>query len=558
MPPVLADAVRRWAADDPDDRDRNELLRLLADGSPAATAELADRFAGRLAFGTAGLRGRMAAGPNRMNRAVVRAASAGVARWLLAHQPDAAERGVVVGCDARHRSAEFAVEAVAVLAGAGLRVHALPHRLPTPVLAFAVRHLDAAAGVMVTASHNPPADNGYKLYLADGAQIVPPVDREVEQAIDSVGPLSAVPLAPPNDPRVAHPGDEVVSAYLAEVTAEWSAPPGGEELTVVYTPLHGVAGRVLLAALDRAGYPPPQVVAEQAEPDPDFPTVAFPNPERPGALDLAMSLGEQVRADVVIANDPDGDRLAVALPDGDGRLHRLPGDRLGVLLGDYVIRRTTAVPQRLVASTIVSSSLLGKLARAEDVRYVETLTGFKWIARAADRFPGSRFVYGYEEALGYLVGDRVRDKDGIGAALAVLALVAEARRAGRSPTSRLDEIESRFGVHATAQVSIPVPDAAARITGLRDRPPTDLADRRIRAVEDLSVGTADLPATDGLVWRLTDGRVVVRPSGTEPLLKAYVELVRPLAGDDLATARTAADRDIDRLAAALRETLQRD
>ena len=310
--------VSAWIADDPDEADRAELSALLADDSDEAAAELADRFAGRLEFGTAGLRGAVGAGPNRMNRAIVRATTAALAAWLRDRDPAPASAGpdVVIGCDARHRSDEFADEAARVLAGAGLRVHLLPPQQPTPLLAFAVRHLKAAAGVMITASHNPAADNGYKLYLSDGAQIVPPADAEIESAISQLGPLSRIPVAKPDSPLINRHGDEVTQAYLDAVCAISPAPASAARLRFVYTPLHGVAGELAMRAFQQAGFPAPDVVAAQSEPDPGFPTVAFPNPEEPGALDLAIELGRRTGADLVIANDPDGDRLAVAVPAG--------------------------------------------------------------------------------------------------------------------------------------------------------------------------------------------------------------------------------------------------
>src|SRR5215472_16467921 len=422
--------AEHWIAGDPDERDRAELRGLLDDGGEAAAAELADRFGARLEFGTAGLRGAIGAGPNRMNRAVVRAATAALARWLAEHGgPDAAQSGVVIGCDARHRSGEFADEAARVLAGAGIRSHLLPPQRPTPLLAFSVRHLRAAAGIMITASHNPPADNGYKLYLGDGAQIIPPVDKQIGAAIAALGDLSEVPVAPAGSPLIGRLGDEVARAYLDAIVAAVPGPGGSPGLRVVYTPLHGVARGLALRAFERAGFPAPEVVAAQAEPDPAFPTVAFPNPEEPGALDLALDLARQTGADLVVANDPDGDRLAIAVPDraATGGWRPLTGDQVGGLLGAYLLEASPGPDPdtRLVATTVVSSTMLSKIAAAAGVRYAETLTGFKWIVRAADGVPGARFVFGYEEALGYAVTTALRDKDGMSAALALLSLAAK-------------------------------------------------------------------------------------------------------------------------------------
>jgi phosphomannomutase len=556
-------AVEDWIADDPDAGDRAELRALLdrAAGSDAqALAELRDRFAGRLEFGTAGLRGAVAAGPNRMNRAVVRAATAAVAGWLV----DSAGAGaraavsVAVGCDARHRSAEFAAETARVLAGAGIAVHMLPLPGPTPLLAFAVRHLAASAGVMITASHNPAADNGYKLYLSDGAQVIPPADAEIEARIAALGPLSRIPVADAGSPLIIRHGDEVASAYLRAVSAAGAARDLAE-LNVVYTPMHGVAGDLMLQAIHRSGFAPPRVVAAQAEPDPDFPTVAFPNPEEPGALDLALADAQRLGADLVLASDPDGDRLAVAVPEPGGGWRVLSGDQAGALLGASLLDRTAGEARpdaRLVASTIVSATLLSKVAAAAGVRYAETLTGFKWIARAADRVPGARFVYGYEEALGYAVGAVVRDKDGIGAALAMLTLAAEAKAAGRSVLELYDDLEIAHGVHLTSQLTLRTTDQAEVMTRLRAHPPSELAGQPVTDLADLAVGSrAGMPAADVLILRLAGARVVLRPSGTEPKVKCYIEIVEPLAGRPLGAARKAAAGKLDPLRSALEGVL---
>ncbi len=527
MSEELLARARAWLAEDPDPDTRAELARLI-EGDDAAVAE---RFAGRLEFGTAGLRGALGAGPLRMNRAVVRRTTAGLASYL-------ATRGqtgpVVVGYDARHKSDVFAEDVAAVITGAGLSALVLPRPLPTPVLAFAVRQLQACAGVMVTASHNPRADNGYKVYLGDGAQIVSPADAEISAAIDAVGPLAGVALAD----GWQRLGDEVVEAYLDAVIGLSLVPD--REVRVAYTPLHGVGRDVLLAAFARAGFPVPTVVAEQAAPDPDFPTLAFPNPEEPGATELLLATAARAGADIALANDPDADRLAVAV---EGRL--LTGDELGVLLADHILRHTSG--DRLVATTIVSSSLLGKLARAHGVAYAETLTGFKWIVRAADAYPGHRFVFGYEEALGYVVGDVVRDKDGISAALAVAELAAAENAAGRTLLDRLDELAMEHGVHATEQVSIRVtdlPTIAEVMADLRGRPPSAVGGSAVIEVVDL-LRDGRLPAADVLVYPLeSGGRVVVRPSGTEPKLKAYLEAVVPVAEGRLADARARAGEQL--------------
>ena len=593
----LRAAVQAWITDDPDAGDRAELQALLDRAFPGADAgrdagadagpdagtdagaadagsigELRDRFADRLHFGTAGLRGVVAAGPNRMNRAVVRAATAAVASWLLG-PGSAAQGGVVVGGDARHRSAEFAGEVAAVLAGAGIAVHVLPLPCPTPLLAFAVRYLGAAAGVMVTASHNPAADNGYKLYLSDGAQVIPPADAEIEQLIAALGPLSRIPVAGAGSPLITRPGDEVARAYLDAVVAAAAGPsapgPGRRVrtgLNVVYTPMHGVAGQLMLRALRQAGFAAPHVVAAQAEPDPDFPTVAFPNPEEPGALDLALADARRLGADLVVASDPDGDRMAVAVPDPGTGWRVLTGDQVGALIGASLIgaslleRTAGALQERLVASTVVSSTLLSKIAAAAGVRYAETLTGFKWIARAADGLPGTRFVFGYEEALGYAVGDVVRDKDGIGAALAMLRLAEVAKSEGRSVLEVYDDLERAHGVHLTSQLTLRTADQAHVMSQLRSAPPTAFGGEPVCGLTDLAQsaaadGTPGVPRADVLIFRLPGARVVLRPSGTEPKIKCYIEITEPLAGRSLGAAREAAARRLAPLRSALEAVL---
>ncbi|MGH3173038.1 MAG: phospho-sugar mutase [Streptosporangiaceae bacterium] len=574
----LRAAVEAWIADDPDPGDQAELQGLLDRGD---TDELRDRFADRLHFGTAGLRGVVAAGPNRMNRAVVRAATGAVAGWLASE--GTASLGVVLGCDARHRSAEFAEEAAGVLAGAGIAVHMLPRPCPTPLLAFAVRQLGTAAGVMITASHNPAADNGYKLYLSDGAQVIPPADADIEKRIVGLGPLARVPVAAAGSPLITRHGDEIAEAYLAAIVA--AAGPvvtGAAELNVVYTPMHGVAGHLMLRLLRLAGFAAPHMVAVQAEPDPDFPTVAFPNPEEPGALDLALADARRLGADLVVASDPDGDRLAVAIPvlaPGGTTLLAVPpaaagpnppeeagwrvltGDQVGALLGASLLDRTAgqAAPQaRLVASTVVSSTLLSKIAAAAQVHYAETLTGFKWIARAADGVPGARFVFGYEEALGYAVGDVVRDKDGFGAALAMLRLAEEAKSANRSVLDVYDDLERTYGVHLTSQLTLRTADQARVMSRLRAAPPDAFGGESVAGLTDLAdlaEGAGDVPRSDVLIFRLAGGRVVLRPSGTEPKIKCYIEITETAAGRSLAAAREAAAARLVPLRAALEALL---
>jgi phosphomannomutase len=558
----LREQASAWIANDPDDQDKAELAALLASDAPEASTELADRFAGRLTFGTAGLRGVVAAGPNRMNRATVTAATAALAGWLLSRDANAAEAGVVIGCDARHRSEDFAAQAARVFAGAGIRVRMLPSREPTPFLAYGVRYFRAAAGVMITASHNPPADNGYKVYMSDGAQIVPPADTDIEAAIGQLGPLSEIAVAALDSPLISRPGDEVAQAYLDAICAVIGpAPASAAWLRFVYTPLHGVAGRMALRAFEQAGYSAPDIVEAQFEPDADFPTVSFPNPEEPGALDLAIAQARRSAADLIIANDPDGDRLAVAVtdPDAPGGYRQLTGDQVGALLGAFLLGRLSADPatvmsEQLAVSTVVSGTLLPKIAATAGAQYAQTLTGFKWIVRAADQRENVRFAFGYEEALGYAVTDQVRDKDGISAALAVLSLAAVARSVGESLLDAYDALEVAHGVHLTAQLSAPATTSADVMSRLRAAAPAELGGRPVTAVTDYTGGW-DLPSADVLSYELPGARVVIRPSGTEPKIKAYLEVVELVAGRTLADARQAAAARLDRLRASVVDLL---
>ena len=533
----LLAAARAWAADDPDPATRVELEGLASaaeSGDAGAGAELVDAMSGLLEFGTAGLRGRLGGGPNRMNRAVVIRAAAGLTAYLRTVDP---EPFVVVGFDARTNSDVFAHDTCAVVTGMGGRAAVLPHPLPTPVLAFAIRHLGADAGVMVTASHNPPEDNGYKVYVGDGSQIVPPVDGLIATEIARVASAASVPLA---DDGWETLDGSVLDAYLADVVTVVS-PSTPREVTVVHTSLHGVGSETVRRAFVDAGYAAPIPVASQAEPDPMFPTVPFPNPEEPGAMDAAIELAEQTSPDVVIANDPDADRCAVAVP-APGGWRMLRGDEVGALLGSHVLSRgaaggvVTDSPSCVFANSIVSSRLLAAMCRAVGVRHEETLTGFKWIGRVA----GLR--YGYEEALGYCVDPaRVRDKDGVSAALLVAELVATLRAEGRSLTDLLDDLARAHGVYATDAFALRVEDLAliGRIMSrLRAEPLRSVAGVEVARADDLARGDGGLPATEGLRYYLADdSRVIVRPSGTEPKLKVYLEVVEPVAGSDLRGAR---------------------
>ncbi|MFF3626393.1 phospho-sugar mutase [Streptomyces sp. NPDC002164] len=529
--------ARTWLAEDPDPETRDELAALIEADDAGSAAEIAARFAGTLQFGTAGLRGELGAGPMRMNRAVVIRAAAGLAAYLKAEgQGDGL---VVIGYDARYKSADFARDTAAVMTGAGLRAAVLPRPLPTPVLAYAIRHLGAVAGVEVTASHNPPRDNGYKVYLGDGSQIVPPADARIAAEIAAVGPLDTVPR-PEDGWEIL--GDEVLDAYLARTDAVLAA---GSPRTaqIVYTAMHGVGTSVLTAAFARAGFPEPVLVAEQAEPDPAFPTVAFPNPEEPGAMDLAFATARRAGPDLVIANDPDADRCAVAVPDpaADGGWRMLRGDEVGALLAAHLVDRGAA---GVFAESIVSSSLLGRIAERAGLGYEETLTGFKWIARV----DGLR--YGYEEALGYCVDpEGVRDKDGITAALLVAELASLLKERGRTLLDLLDDLAVEHGLHATDQLSVRVQDLsviADAMRRLRESPPAALGGLDVVSAEDLSRGSAQLPPTDGLRYHLRGARVIVRPSGTEPKLKCYLEVVVPVgSADGLPEARAEGARLLD-------------
>jgi phosphomannomutase len=512
----LLDEVEAWMDQDPDEETRGELRGLLAGllkSSEAAAAYegLADRFDGTLEFGTAGLRGELGAGPNRMNRVVVTRAAAGLAAYLIGKGH--AEQLVVIGYDARKNSDVFARDTAEIVTGAGLRAAVLPRPLPTPVLAFTIRHLGACAGVMVTASHNPPRDNGYKVYLGDGSQITPPADAEIAAEIAAVGPINE--LARGEEWETLD--DAELEAYL-DRAARVVSPDTPRELKIVSTALHGVGGEVLAAAFERAGFARPIAVPQQQAPDPAFPTVAFPNPEEPGAIDLALALAAEQDADLVIANDPDADRCAVAVPTAEGGWRMLRGDEVGALLGAAIAERTES---GVFATTIVSSSLLGKIAAAQGLEYRETLTGFKWIAK----IPG--LTFGYEEALGYCVDpEGVRDKDGITAALVIAEHVASLKAAGKSVLERLAEVYARYGTHLTDQLSLRVTDLASMprmMSELRQDPPKQLGGLAVQRVDDLSQGSDTLPPTDGLRFVLDGARVVVRPSGTEPKLKCYLE-----------------------------------
>ncbi|MDZ5143476.1 phospho-sugar mutase [Microbacterium testaceum] len=533
----VLDAARAWLAQDPDAETRGELTDLISrveTGDAEASADLDDRFSTRLAFGTAGLRGTLGAGSNRMNRVLVAQAAAGFAAYLI-ERSSGATPTVVVGYDGRRNSDVFARDSVEIFAGAGLNAILLPRLLPTPVLAFAVRHLGADAGVMVTASHNPPDDNGYKVYLGgddQGAQIVAPADAEIAAHIQRIADEGNITTLP-RSVGYANAPESVVEAYVSATAAVAPAPAAAEGLNWVYTAMHGVGWETVSRVLTEAGYPQPTVVEAQIHPDGRFPTVAFPNPEEPGAMDLSFETARAVDAELVIANDPDADRLAVAVPDADseGGWRRLTGNEIGLLLGWRAARLAAAgsgiggdagAPASLACS-LVSSPGLQAVAEHYGLEFHSTLTGFKWISRA----PG--IVFGFEEALGYLVNPTtVRDKDGISAAVALLGMASEARAQGRTVADLLQEFRDTFGAFASDQISVRVSDVseiAGIMAALRAQPPAAVGEIAVSRIDDLLLGVDGLPPGDVLRLWLDDGsRLIVRPSGTEPKLKLYLDV----------------------------------
>ncbi|RRD44752.1 phospho-sugar mutase [Tessaracoccus sp. OH4464_COT-324] len=544
---ALLDEAAAWRDADPDPQTKAELDQLIRDAqspdpgrSAEALSELTDAFRGPLEFGTAGLRGKLGPGPNRMNRVVVIRAAAGFARWLRAQ---GSIGRVIVGYDARHKSADFARDTAEVFAGAGFDVLLTDEPTPTPVVAFGIQHFGCVAGVVVTASHNPPADNGYKVYLGDGSQIIPPTDAQIAAEIATVAASGQPPAV--SEARTIV-GDELREAYVNRL-AEVIGPDAPKELRWVHTSMHGVGARLIRQAARRLGFPKPVEVAEQSAPDPDFPTVAFPNPEEPGAIDLALALARHEDADVVIANDPDADRCAVAAK-VDGRWRMLSGDELGAILGYDALRRQ--VPGTF-ANSIVSSTLLRTMASAAGREHRTTLTGFKWIGRVPD------LAFGYEEAIGYCCDSRaVPDKDGISAAMTVLRIVAELKREGRELADLLDEIARRFGLHATSQLSVRVADLgiiAGAMDRLRSAPPAELLGEPV-VVSDLAEGKEGLPPTNGIELTGERVHVVARPSGTEPKLKCYLEVRLPRT-DDVSVARAEGGELLSRLRAEMADAL---
>jgi phosphomannomutase len=573
--------AERWLAEDPDPETQKELRALLDAPDPSKT-DLADRFAGALEFGTAGLRGVLGAGPNRMNRAVVLRTTAGLAAALLQARSDAREKGVVVGYDGRRMSRVFAEDTACVLAAAGIKAHLFTDLGPTPLTAYAVGKLGAAAGVMVTASHNPPEYNGYKVYWGNAAQIIPPVDVAIAKAIDAAPAADRVPRLDLSAARakglVADVAASVERAYL-DAARRLSVSTGGDRsIAIVYTPMHGVGGRLVRALFAEAGFANLHVVPQQYEPDGAFPTVAFPNPEEPGAMDLSLALAREKKADLVLANDPDADRLAVAVPDASSPTGyvQLTGNQVGVLLGHYLL--TTPAPkgpESLVIASIVSSPMLGAIARAMGVRYEETLTGFKWIANRAmelERAENLRFVFGYEEALGYTVGDLVRDKDGVSAALLTAELCADLRARGRTLAQELEAIYREYGLYVSSQVNVTRKGAggqkeiaalmsrlrAAKIERIGEHAVVAICDyetKRRTVLADDSVTELSLPRSNVLAFELEGGsRIIARPSGTEPKVKFYFDVRQPMSqGESLTVAHERAQETMRGLSIAFQK-----
>ena len=515
MDQSLVGEVQAWIADDPDPITASQLQQWLDTNNES---ELRTSFNGFLQFGTAGLRGPIRPGPSGMNRAVVGRTAAGI----VAYMEERNLTSVVIGRDARYGSEDYTFETAAIMSGAGMKVFVLPRPLPTPVLAFATNELGCDVGIMVTASHNPPQDNGYKVYLGGtvdgieyrGSQIVSPTDASIARKIDAITSLKELPRG-----KVwTVLGEEIIEKYI-ECTASLATTPG--TLKIVYTAMHGVGTETLQRVFHKAGYPSPILVAAQAAPNPDFPTVAFPNPEEPGAIDLALETAKTFDADLVIANDPDADRCAAAVKDPVTGWRMLRGDELGAILGESIARKSS---DGIFANSIVSSSILKKIAGHYNLDFKETLTGFKWLAKVKD------LTFGYEEALGYAVDAKtVNDKDGISAAITVAQIATDLAADGKTLLDLLDEIWSRHGYHATEQISIRLSDLSkvdVILGGLRANPPQIIAGRAVTSIDDLATPTDGLPPTDGLrIWLDGGVRIIIRPSGTEAKMKCYIEVI---------------------------------
>ena len=536
--------ANKWLVNDPDETTKAETEKLISDGD----IELIQRFTNSLVFGTAGIRGVRGAGPMRMNRVMVRIVATAIAQELLSDNQRDEPPLVVVGYDARHKSQIFAQDSVRVLAAYGVRSLILPRPTPTPVLAYTSLSKKAKAGIMVTASHNPAEDSGYKVYWEDGAQIANPIDTKIAQRIDFKNPTTEESLADYEDEIILKGNDELIKTYVDFASSSVSY-ESKREIKQVYTPLHGVGKEVFLDVFEKAGFESPILVESQAEPDPDFPTVSFPNPEEEGALDFAVELAVEKNADLVIANDPDADRLAVVVRHGD-EWCRLNGNEIGVLLAEQILSKGQG-EDRLVVTTVVSSRLLSKIAEFHKVKYAETLTGFKWIVRPGIEDKSSRFVFGYEEALGFALGDSVRDKDGITSALVFAELASELKTEGKTVIDLLEELWNRHGVHKTALFTKRL-DPATNISAdfmspWRSSPPQKIGEFAVIESIDLLSPESELPATDALVFNILNGRIVIRPSGTEPMVKVYVEVTESVINDDIRSAERSADHKIEDL-----------
>ncbi|MCZ7534101.1 MAG: phospho-sugar mutase [Acidimicrobiia bacterium] len=535
----LKRATEDWINGDPDPLTRAELAGILASGD---MSKLEDRMAGTLTFGTAGIRGAVAAGANRMNRAVVIRTTAGLAAHLLATtEPD--ERLIAIGRDARPSSEAFMADTIGVLVAAGFTVRYFPDPTPTPLVAYAGLTMGACSSIVITASHNPPADNGYKVYASNGIQIISPTDAQIAEQIDLVGPANRVPRAadPFTHPAATPIGNDLFESYLRDVGVSLPGVAGDRSLSIVYTAMHGVGGRFVTEALGRFGFKNVTPVARQFAPDGLFPTVSFPNPEEPGALDLAHELGQATDADLVLANDPDADRLGVSVPDPAGVWRPLTGNQIGCLLGEFLLTNWSRPDCAIVVNSIVSSPLLGQIAEAHGATWDRSLTGFKWIWNAAlelEKKGRGMLALGYEEALGYSVGTTVRDKDGISAALAFAIMAADARAKGKTVLDLVGDLHRRYGVAVSSQVSIRMQGRdgrakiAAAMTVLRNNPPSHIGDHSVVGVTDFLVGAEDRPTYLGATNLIEldfgpAGRILARPSGTEPKLKIYVDLQEP-------------------------------
>jgi phosphomannomutase len=556
----LFERAERWISHDPDPNTKAELEKLVAlakSGDEKAKVDLAERFAGPLEFGTAGLRGLIGPGETRMNRAVVLRTAAGLGAYLLEKDAEGAKtRGVVVGYDARRMGPEFVEDTACVMATLGIPTHITPIPCSTPQTAFAVKHLNAVAGVMVTASHNPPDYNGYKVYWGNGAQIIPPHDHGIAAQIEKQPPADQVARMPIEEAKAKGLaqiyGYDLEETYLAEIAKLRIRNDGDRSMAIVYTPMHGTGERLARRALEAAGFTNVTTVPEQAKPDGRFPTVAFPNPEEKGALDLAFALAKRTDASLVIANDPDVDRLAVAVRDPAGNFIQLTGNQVGALLGHYLMTEGKQGPNRLALASCVSSPMMGVIAEKLGLHYEETLTGFKWIANRAmelEAAKGMTFVFGFEEALGYTVGPLVRDKDGISAAVLVAEMAAVLRADKKSLLDRLDELYRTYGLFTSGQRSITmkgetgVQQIAEVMKRLRAALPKVIGplkvmatrdfDSRVRTAADGSTKPIDLPATNMLMFDLEGGsRIIARPSGTEPKIKFYFDIREPIEKDE--------------------------